>query len=241
MSAALAMNGLRVTMVFPEAGIGARLFPPDLASHLAEYYRDQDVEVRSGQAVAGIEGDGDERVVLLANRERLHAGAVIAGIGVLPNTRLAVEAGLDVDDGIRVNRRLQTSDPEIYAAGDVANFESPDLGQRMRVEHEDNANIMGDIAGRSMAGEPIQYDHLPYFYSDLFDLGYEAVGLVDSRLRMHADWIEPYRKGVVYYLDGGRVRGVLLWNVWDQVEHARSLIRQPGPFDPEDLTGRLPR
>jgi NADPH-dependent 2,4-dienoyl-CoA reductase/sulfur reductase-like enzyme len=123
----------------------------------------------------------------------------------------------------------------------VANFESPDLGQRMRVEHEDNANIMGDIAGRSMAGEPIPYDHLPYFYSDLFDLGYEAVGLVDSRLRMHADWIEPYRKGVVYYLDGGRVRGVLLWNVWDQVEHARSLIRQPGPFDPEDLTGRLPR
>lgn len=88
------------------------------------------------------------------------------------------------------------------------------------------------------AGEP--YHHLPFFYSDLFELGYEAVGMLDSRLETVVDWLEPYRKGVVYYLREGRVRGVLLWNVWDQVDAARQMIAEPGPVRPEDLKGRLP-
>ena len=240
-SAALAMNGLRVTLVFPEAGIGARVFPTDLAEHLVGYYREKGVDVRSGRTVSGISSEGEMQVLSLTGGELLRAGAVVAGLGVLPNTRLAIDAGLDIDDGIRVNPNLQTSDPDIYAAGDVASFENPDLATRVRVEHEDNANTMGEMAGRSMAGEAIHYDHLPYFYSDLFDLGYEAVGLVASRLQTYADWSEPYRKGVVYFLDQGRVRGVLLWNVWDQVEAARALIREQGPFQPEDLAGRLPK
>ncbi len=240
-SAALAMNDLRVTMVFPEAGIGARRFPPDLAEYLVDYYKEKGIDVRNGRTVTAIATDGDERVVTLEDGEHLRGGAVVAGIGVMPNTRLAVEAGLEVDDGVLVNSKLQTSQPDIYAAGDVASFENPDLGKRMRVEHEDNANTMGELAGRSMAGEPVNYDHLPYFYSDLFDLGYEAVGEVDSRLQTYADWIEPYRKGVVYYLDQGRVRGVLLWNVWSQVGAARQLIREAGPHTPEDLSGRLAR
>jgi hypothetical protein len=91
-----------------------------------------------------------------------------------------------------------------------------------------------------MAGAPEPYRHLPFFYSDLFDLGYEAVGELDSRLEMVSDWKEPYREGVVYYLKEGRVRGVLLWNVWGQVEAARRLIAEPGPFTAEDLKGRLP-
>ena len=110
----------------------------------------------------------------------------------------------------------------------------------MRVEHEDNANTMGRLAGRNMAGAAEPYHHLPFFYSDLFELGYEAVGEVDSRLETVADWKEPYREGVVSYLRDGRVRGVLLWNVWEQVDAARSLIAEPGPFRPEDLKGRLP-
>jgi 3-phenylpropionate/trans-cinnamate dioxygenase ferredoxin reductase subunit len=239
-SAALAMNDLHVTMIFPEAGIGARLFPPDLAEYLVDYYKEKGVDVLNGRTVSTIAADGNGRIVTLADGQELRAGAVVAGIGVMPNTRLAVEAGLKVDDGILVNSKLQTSQPDIYSAGDVASFENPDLGKRMRVEHEDNANTMGELAGRSMAGEPVNYDHLPYFYSDLFDLGYEAVGEVDSRLQTYADWTEPYRKGVVYYLDQGRVRGVLLWNIWSQVEAARELIRQPGPLTPEDLSGRLP-
>ena len=91
-----------------------------------------------------------------------------------------------------------------------------------------------------MAGAPETYQHLPFFYSDLFELGYEAVGETDSRLATVADWREPHREGVVYYLRDGRVRGVLLWNTWGQVDAARRLIESPGPFRADDLRGRLP-
>jgi 3-phenylpropionate/trans-cinnamate dioxygenase ferredoxin reductase component len=149
--------------------------------------------------------------------------------------------GLQVDDGVVVDTVLHTSHPDIYAAGDVANFANPALGKRLRVEHEDNANTMGKVAGRNMAGAQEADDHLPFFYSDLFDLGYEAVGELDARLELVADWKEPFREGVLYYLREGRVRGVLLWNVWEQVDAARRLIAELGPFDPGDLRGRLPR
>jgi NADPH-dependent 2,4-dienoyl-CoA reductase/sulfur reductase-like enzyme len=166
---------------------------------------------------------------------------VVAGIGIQPNSQLAQEAGLAVDNGIVVDEFLRTSQPDIYAAGDVAAFNDQTLGVRRRVEHEDNANTMGRLAGRAMAGGVTPYQHLPFFYSDLFELGYEAVGDVDARLEMVADWTEPYREGVVYYLQAGRVRGVLLWNVWEQVDAARQLIAEPGPFQPADLKGRLPQ
>jgi NADPH-dependent 2,4-dienoyl-CoA reductase/sulfur reductase-like enzyme len=130
--------------------------------------------------------------------------------------------------------------PAIYAAGDVASFHNPALGKRIRVEHEDNANSMGKVAGRNMAGKREAYDHLPFFYSDLFDLGYEAVGELDAQLKIFADWKRENEEGVVYYLKDGRVRGVLLWNVWDQVPAARELIAEPGPFSRENLKGRLP-
>ena len=110
----------------------------------------------------------------------------------------------------------------------------------MRVEHEDNALTMGMIAGKNMAGEHSPYHHLPYFYSDLFDLGYEAVGRLDSQKEMVVDWKEVHQKGVIYYLSERRVRGVLLWNVWEQVDNARKLISEPGPFIPQDLLGRIP-
>ena len=90
-----------------------------------------------------------------------------------------------------------------------------------------------------MAGGEEPYRHLPFFYSDLFDMGYEAVGETDSRLETQEDWKDPHRLGVVHYLRDGRVRGVLLWNVWDKVEAARRLIADPGPFRPEELKGRL--
>jgi 3-phenylpropionate/trans-cinnamate dioxygenase ferredoxin reductase subunit len=90
-----------------------------------------------------------------------------------------------------------------------------------------------------MAGANEPYQHLSYFYSDLFEFGYEAVGELDSRLETVVDWTDPYKKGVVYYLASGRVRGVLLWNVWDSVPKARELIAEPGPFKAADLQGRL--
>jgi NADPH-dependent 2,4-dienoyl-CoA reductase/sulfur reductase-like enzyme len=121
----------------------------------------------------------------------------------------------------------------------VAEFSNPTLGKRLRIEHEDNANTMGKQAGRNMAGANEPYHHLSFFYSDLFELGYEAVGELNPRLETFVDWSIPMKKGVVYYLAGGRVRGVLLWNVWDSVPKARALIAEPGPFTAADLKGRL--
>jgi 3-phenylpropionate/trans-cinnamate dioxygenase ferredoxin reductase subunit len=240
-AAALASIGKDVVMIFPEACIGARVFPGNLCRFLDGYYRDQGVELLSGRTVTGLvrEGDGLRLALGETGEEVLVVDGVVAGIGIEPETRLAEAAGLPVEGGIVVNDFLQAGHPDVYAAGDAASFFSPVLGRRMHVEHEDNARTMGRLAGRNMAGEASPYRHLPYFYSDLFDLGYEAVGELDSRLETVEDWSEPYHKGVVYYLDQGRVRGVLLWNVWDRVEAARALIGEPGPWGAGDLAGRL--
>jgi NADPH-dependent 2,4-dienoyl-CoA reductase/sulfur reductase-like enzyme len=244
-AAALALNGKNVVMAFPGAGIGSRIFPADLSKFLNDFYREKGVEVLPGERATGwemrdgkplLKTRGDQT---LSDRE-IMADAVVAGIGIQPNVELAQTAGLKVDNGIHVDRGLRTSHPDVYAAGDVANFHNPLLDQRLRVEHEDNANTMGRLAGQAMAGRAISYDYLPFFYSDLFELGFEAVGDVDARLETVADWKEPYREGVVYYVRDGRVRGVLLWNVWDQVDSARKLIAERGPFRAEDLRGRLP-
>lgn len=239
-AAALAMTGARVTMLFPEGGIGGLVFPADLSQFLNGYYRDRGVEVLAGEMVAGLERRGERLVVGVRGGREIPVDGVVAGIGITPATSLAEAAGLEVSNGIAVDAFLRTSHPDVYAAGDVAAFHNPLLGVRMRVEHEDNANTMGRRAGRNMAGEAEPYDHLPFFYSDLFDLGYEAVGELDPQLSTFADWKEPYREGVVYYLRDGRVRGLLLWNVWGQVDAARRLIAQAGPFDAAGLMGRLP-
>jgi 3-phenylpropionate/trans-cinnamate dioxygenase ferredoxin reductase subunit len=244
-AAALAMNGKQVALVVPEDAICSRIFPSDLATYVNSYYRQKGVDVLTGQRSVGLEVRGDQFALSIQNAEtketrKLPADAVVAGIGILPNTGLAKAAGIRVEDGIWVDAALRTSHPDVYAAGDVANFQDAVLGKRRRVEHEDNANTMGKAAGRSMAGQSVAYAHSPYFYSDLFELGYEAVGETDSRLETVSDWQDPYKKGVIYYLEAGRVRGVLLWNVWEQVDAARRLIAQPGPFKAADLKGRLP-
>src|SRR5512142_354246 len=244
-AAALAMNGKDVVLIFPGEGICGHMFAADLAGFLNDFYRQKGVEVLAGEQVVGLEVRDRRAVLTLRGADasaehRIEADGVVAGIGIEPNVDLARSAGLEIGNGIVVDASLRTSDPDIFAAGDVASFANPSLGVRLRVEHEDNANTMGRMAGQAMAGRAVSYDHLPFFYSDLFELGYEAVGEVDSRLETVADWKEPYREGVVYYLRDGRVRGGLLWNVWEQVDAARSLIAEPGPFRPEDLKGRLP-
>jgi len=239
-AAALAMNRKEVVMAFPAAGIGARVFPRDLSLFLNDFYRQKGVEVLAGESVVGLEPRGDRVALKTRSGREIAVDGVVAGIGIQPNIELAQAAGLEVENGIKVDEFLRTSHPDFYAAGDVASFYNPVLGKRLRVEHEDNANTMGRMAGQAMAGEPTAYHHLPFFYSDLFELGYEAVGDVDANLETVVDWKEPHREGVVYYLQEGRVRGVLLWNVWKQVDAARRLIAEPGPFRPEHLQGRLP-
>ena len=240
-AASLRMNAQEVAMVFPDQGIGGKVFPGELSAFINDYFRQKGVQVLAGEMPQGVERRNGSIALVTRSGGEVITDEVIAGIGIQLNTELAEAAGLKMDNGVVVDETLRTSQPDIYAAGDVANFYNPLLDKRMRVEHEDNANSMGKQAGINMASErPAPYHHLPYFYSDLFDLGYEAVGELDSRLETFVDWQEPYRKGVIYYLDGGRVRGVLLWNVWDQVDAGRKLIAEPGPFKPEDLKGRLP-
>jgi NADPH-dependent 2,4-dienoyl-CoA reductase/sulfur reductase-like enzyme len=187
-----------------------------------------------------VEKAGDRLTLRTSRQQAVVVDGAIAGIGIRPSVELAEAAKLKVEDGIVVDEYLRTSHPDIYAAGDVAAFYNPALGMRLRVEHEDNANTMGKMAGQAMAGEPVPYHHLPFFYSDLFDLGYEAVGELNPGLETVVDWQEPYHKGVIYYVREGHVAGVLLWNVWDQVDAARKLIAEPGPFRADDLKGRLP-
>jgi 3-phenylpropionate/trans-cinnamate dioxygenase ferredoxin reductase component len=239
-AAALASSQKDVVLMFPNAGIGERLFGTELAQFLNRYYRQHGVELMTNETVLGMEERGDQVALQTRSGGEVLVDGVVAGIGTDPNTALAQAAGLAVDNGIVVDALLRTSHQAIYAAGDVANFYNPALGTRLRVEHEDNARTMGHQAGQAMAGRPTPYEHLPFFYSDLFDLGYEAVGELDARQTIVADWKEPFREGVLYYLRDGRVRGVLLWNVWEQVDNARRLIADAGPIAPASLRGRLP-
>jgi 3-phenylpropionate/trans-cinnamate dioxygenase ferredoxin reductase component len=221
-AAALVGTGAHVTMVFPEPGIGFRLFPAGLAEYLIDYYREKGIEVLAGEKVEAASATS----VTLGDGRVLEADCVVAGLGVIPDTELADAAGLEVEDGIVVDEYGRASGREdVFAAGDVARFPVVPLGVSMRIEHEDHANTHGKVVGSNMAGAGIVYDHLPFFYSDLFDLGYEAVGQVDSRLEAVESWQEPNRKGIVTYVEDGRPRGVLLWNVWDKVEEARDLLR----------------
>jgi NADPH-dependent 2,4-dienoyl-CoA reductase/sulfur reductase-like enzyme len=222
LAASLADNGCRVTMLFPEPGVGDRLFPADLSASVTDYYREKGIEVLTGEKVAAASGDRVET----GSGRTIEADAVAAGLGVIPNTELAEEAGLEVHDGIVVDEYGRVPGHEdVFAAGDVARFPVPALGISMRIEHEDHANTHGRTVGANMAGAGTPYEHLPFFYSDLFDLGYEAVGLVDSRLEAVEDWEEPYRTGIVTYVEDGRPRGVLLWNVWGKLDEARDVIR----------------
>jgi len=238
-AAALTMVGAKVTMVFLEDAIGGLVFPKDLASYLNDYYREKGVEVLPNDSVDNVEKQGERFTVQTKSGRTIETDGVVAGIGIRPNVDLAKDAGLEVDNGIVVNERMETSVPDVYAAGDVANFHHVALDERTRVEHEDNAVSMGKIAGQNMANGEEKYDYTPMFYSDLFDHGYEAVGKLNSELETVSDWQEPFQKGTIYYLGEGRVRGVLLWNFWNQVKNARALMMEKGPFKAEDLKGRL--
>jgi 3-phenylpropionate/trans-cinnamate dioxygenase ferredoxin reductase subunit len=245
LAASLTMNGAKVSLVFPGAGIGSQLFPTDLALFLNDYYREKGVDVLTGEKVTGLSETSGNLGVRLQHEstgleQGIDADAVVAGLGTEPNIDLAQAAGVTVDDGILVDEFLRTNHPHVFAAGDVASYPDQALGKRRRVEHEDNAKSMGRRAGRNMAGEVEPYTHLPFFYSDLFDLGYEAVGEVDSRRETFEDWKVPLKEGVVYYLDDGKVCGVLLWNVWNQVDAATALIKKNERVKPSELKGRLP-
>jgi 3-phenylpropionate/trans-cinnamate dioxygenase ferredoxin reductase subunit len=241
-TSALVQNGVRVTLVLDLEDVQELMFPRALAATLTKAFADRGVTIVHGSVERGQEDDGGVRIRLADGRD-VAADAVVIGVGVLPRTGLAEAAGLEVDNGVVVDDHLRTSDPDVYAAGDVASYPDALLGRR-RVEHVDHAEKSGEHAGRVMAGVDAAYDYTPFFWSDVLDFGYEAVGETRSDLDLVEDWKDgEIGTGVVYYLRSGQVRGVVLWNVWDSVDRARELIRETATTPVaalESLRGRIP-
>ena len=239
LAAALNINQLDVTMIFPDAYLVSRVFPEALGKALQIHYLEHKVKILNEDKPVSISNLGDKYLTKTESGKQLITDVIIIGIGVIPEIGLASDAGLHTVNGIIVNELLQTSNPDIYAAGDNALFPYQALGQPMRVEHWDNALNQGKYAGRNMAGATEPYHYMPYFFSDLFDFGYEAVGEVNSALETFADWQEINHTGVIYYLKDNKVRGVMLCNVWDKVEQARELIRKSEPVTLAQLVGLI--
>jgi len=212
---------------------------PDLAQVFADLHRSHDVDLRLGTTTAEITAsDGVATGLLLGDGSQVSAVAVVVGVGVAPNIALAGAAGLDIDNGVLVDASLRTSDPDIYAVGDIANHDHPLLGMRVRVEHWAAALNQPKAAAAAMLGEDVQYSDLPYFYTDQYDLGMEYVGHAPrgsfERVVVRGDLAA--REFVAFWLDGGdRIKAAMNVNVWDVVDEIKPLIRAGVVVDPQRL------
>ncbi|MFI6704990.1 NAD(P)/FAD-dependent oxidoreductase [Nonomuraea sp. NPDC050478] len=227
-AAAARAAGVEVTLLESDGAPLLRVLGPRLGAAFADLHRDHGVDLRLGVKVEEIAGG-----VRLADGTRVEADAVIAGIGVEPDTRLAVAAGLKVDDGVVVDASLRTSDPDVFAAGDVARAYHPLLGTHIRVEHWANALNQPAVAAAAMLDKEASYDRLPYFYTDQYDLGMEYTGYVrpgeadDVVIRGDLD----SREYIAFWLAEGRVVAGMNVNVWDVTDDIKTLIRAAAPAD----------
>jgi 3-phenylpropionate/trans-cinnamate dioxygenase ferredoxin reductase subunit len=237
--AALNINKLDVTMIFPGTLLCDRVFPDYLGRAMQRRYVEKGVRVLASDKTVSFSKNGARFITRTGKGEEIEFDLVIVGVGVTPEIELAKSGGLEVGNGIVVNEYLETSSPDIYAAGDNAIFPCRALGQSMRMEHWDNAINQGRWAGRNMAGAHQPYTYQPYFFSDLFEFGYEATGEVDARMETFADWQKENDTGVIYYLRDGKVRGVMMCNVWDKIATARELIKNAEKVTPEKLRGLI--
>ena len=237
--AAALNSALEVTMIFPSATLCRRVFPEKLGLAVQQHFQERGIRVIASDFPTAISKSGGKFRTETASGKNLESDLVIIGIGVDPAIDLAKEAGLEVGNGIVVNEYLESSHPDIHAAGDNAFFPYLALGRGMRIEHWDNALSQGKQAGRNMAGAREAFTYQPYFFSDLFEFGYEATGEVDTSLETFADWQKENHTGVIYYLRDERVRGVMMCNVWDRLDVARELIRKDERVTPESLRGAI--
>jgi 3-phenylpropionate/trans-cinnamate dioxygenase ferredoxin reductase subunit len=215
-----------------------RVLGPEVAQVFAGLHRDHGADLRFGVQVAEITGSGGHADgVRLADGSRVEAGAVIVGVGITPNASLAEAAGLDVDNGVVVDAGLRSSDPDIYAAGDVASAYHPLLGRHIRVEHWANALNQPQAAARAMLGQDVAYDRVPYFYTDQYDLGMEYAGYVEpggyDQVVFRGD--VGRREFIAFWLARGRVLAGMNVNVWDVNDAIQALVRGGRAVD----TGRL--
>jgi len=238
-AAALNINKVDVTMIFPDPYLVNRVFPEYLGRAIQDQYRSRGIKILSNEQPSVFSKNANKFTMYTLSGKKIESDMVIVGIGIAPYLDLARNAGLQTADGIIVDEYLKTSLPDIYAAGDNAFFPYRELGKQARIEHWDNALNQGKLAGRNMAGAREPFTYMPYFFSDLFEFGYEAVGEVDARLETFADWQKENDTGVIYYLKDGKVRGAMMCNVWEKVEAARTLIRKGETMTPEKLHGAI--
>ena len=215
-----------------------RVLGREAAEVFADLHREHGVDLRCGVQVAEITGsNGIADGVRLADGSRVEADVVIAGVGITPNSQLAAEAGLETGNGVVVDAQLRSSDPDIYAAGDVATAFHPLLGKHIRVDHWYNALHQPQTAAKAMLGQDVAYDRVPYFYTDQYDLGMEYSGYVEphgyDEVVFRGD--VPRRKFIAFWLSGGRVLAGMNVNIWDVNEAIRELIRAGQPVDKDAL------
>jgi 3-phenylpropionate/trans-cinnamate dioxygenase ferredoxin reductase component len=231
-TAAAREYGAEVALIEVLAQPLARVLGEELGAVFADLHRAHGVDLRLNSGVKEITADG----VVLSDGSTLPADMVLAGVGIRPDTRLAAEAGLAVDDGVLVDASLRTSDADVYAAGDVANVDSPQFG-RVRVEHWANALNGGPAAAKAMLGQEVSYDRVPYFFSDQYDLGLEYSGWAPpgsyDRVVIRGDL--QGREFVSFWLSGGRVLAGMNVNVWDVTDAIQDLVRRGTPVDPDRL------
>jgi 3-phenylpropionate/trans-cinnamate dioxygenase ferredoxin reductase subunit len=231
-TAAAREYGAQVTLIEAAPQPLSRVLGDELGEVFADLHRAHGVDLRLNSGVSEITADG----VTLPDGTVLPADLVVVGVGIRPDTRLADEAGLAVDNGILVDASLRTSDPDIYAAGDVANVDHPQFG-RLRVEHWANALNGGPLAAKAMLGQQVSYDRVPYFFSDQYDLGMEYSGWAPpgsyDQVVIRGD--RDAREFVAFWLSGGRVLAGMNVNVWDVTDPIQALVRRGSPVDPDRL------
>lgn len=206
----------------------------ELGTLFADYHKEQGVVLRTSVIVDKIIGiDGRVSGVALGDGEIVPADLVLVGIGAIPNVGLAKEAGLDVDNGILTDASLQTSDPDIYAAGDVASALHPLVGQRLRSEHWANALNEGPAAARAMLGQKVAFDDIPYFYTDQFDLGmeYSGYGPLTKGATVVYRGNRATREFIAFWVADGKVVAGMNVNVWDVNEQVQRIIREGKAVD----------
>lgn len=221
-AAAARVAGLNVTVLEYAPLPLQRALGDRMANHFADLHRSNGVDLRTGVQVDAIEGDGRVASVRVGG-ESISADVVIVGVGISPNVEIAAAAGLDVENGIVTDSQLRTSDPAIFAAGDVANAEHIRLGH-LRVEHWDNAIRQGRLAATSMLGGAARYDWEPYFYTDQYDLGMEYVGRggPDDEVVIRGD--QQAGEFIAFWIHGGIVTAAMNVNIWDVNDDLRELV-----------------
>jgi 3-phenylpropionate/trans-cinnamate dioxygenase ferredoxin reductase subunit len=235
-TAAARHHGNDVTVVEPQPTPLHTVLGAEMGDVFARLHRDHGVDLRTGTGVQAFRGDGQVGAVVLDGGEEVAADLVVVGVGAAPNTGLAEEAGLAVGNGVLVDAGLRTSAPDVYAAGDVAAALHPLYGRHVRVEHWANALNQGPAAARSMLGQPVSYDRVPYFFTDQYDLGMEYSGLGSPEATVVCRGKPDDGAFIAFWLRDGRVEAGMNVNVWDVTGPIQELIRSGRQVPDERLT-----